>query len=89
MNALAAGVPAIVWREQGFLDVLGATGYPTVVQSIDEALGWVARLVSDAGLRAHLAQLGLAAAAPFSLERLSERFALILADVISRPQATW
>eukprot|EP00929_Paragymnodinium_shiwhaense_P090294 TRINITY_DN50441_c0_g1_i2.p1 TRINITY_DN50441_c0_g1~~TRINITY_DN50441_c0_g1_i2.p1 ORF type:complete len:810 (-),score=100.86 TRINITY_DN50441_c0_g1_i2:218-2647(-) len=82
VNAFAAGLPTVLWREQGFLDVVAGSSYPAIAGSIHEALHWISRLVSDNQLRDELRLEGLRLAQPFALSRQSERLAMILADLL-------
>ena len=49
---------------------------------MEEALHWVSELVTNQSLRFVLREKGLELAKAYSLERLSQRLALILAQVI-------
>ena len=33
MNAFAVGLPAVFWRQQGFLDVVAGSDYPAIADS--------------------------------------------------------
>merc|ERR1712151_507417 len=83
VNAFAVGLPAVLWHEQGFLDVVAGSDYPAIARNIDEAVNWISRLISDRRLRASLHEKALRLAEPYALTRMSERLALILADMVS------
>merc|ERR1712032_968817 len=80
VNAFAVGLPTVLWHEQGFLDVVAGSDYPAVARNIQEAVGWVARIVSDEALRGTLHKKALRLAQPYALSKMSERLALVLAD---------
>ncbi|CAE8644573.1 unnamed protein product, partial [Polarella glacialis] len=86
VNAFAVGLPTVLWNEQGFLDVVAGSNYPAVANSVEDALYWVSELVSNSSLRVALREQGLRLAEPYALDSLSQRLALILADVVSRPR---
>ena len=49
---------------------------------MDQALHWLSELVTNSSLRQQLRQQALQLAEPYSLERLSQRLALIFAQVL-------
>eukprot|EP00927_Polykrikos_kofoidii_P040508 TRINITY_DN34612_c0_g1_i1.p1 TRINITY_DN34612_c0_g1~~TRINITY_DN34612_c0_g1_i1.p1 ORF type:complete len:958 (+),score=86.73 TRINITY_DN34612_c0_g1_i1:88-2961(+) len=85
VNTFAAGLPAVLWNEQGFLDVVAGSTYPAIARSIEDATTWVARLISDSSLRAKLRAEGLRLSQPYALPRISERLVLVLADLLALP----
>ncbi|CAE8656610.1 unnamed protein product, partial [Polarella glacialis] len=66
--------------------VVAGLNYPAVANSVEDALYWVSELVSNSSLRVALREQGLRLAEPYALDSLSQRLALILADVVSRPR---
>ena len=51
-------------------------------QGMDQALHWLSELVTNSSLRLQLRQQALQLAEPYSLEKLSQRLALIFAQVL-------
>ena len=55
---------------------------PSIYQGMDQALHWLSELVTNSSLRLQLRQQALQLAEPYSLEKLSQRLALIFAQVL-------
>ncbi|CAE7877197.1 unnamed protein product [Symbiodinium sp. KB8] len=86
VNAFAAGLPTVLWNEQGFLDVIAGSDYPAVARSIDEAVHLTKAIASDNTLRWQLRLQARQLAQPYALPRLSQRLALILATGLPAEQ---
>ncbi|CAE6918140.1 unnamed protein product [Symbiodinium sp. CCMP2592] len=86
VNAFAAGLPTVLWNEQGFLDVIAGSDYPAVARSIDEAVHLTKAIALDNKLRWQLRLQARELARPYTLPRLSQRLALILATGLPAEQ---